>query len=700
MSDGDRQAALSPFARSAYAAPPEARQEPFERVAHGDVRLDPYAWLRDENYPDVRDPAVLAYLAAENAYVEQVMGPSEARRPLLEELKSRIVEEEESVPYRFGPYLYYRRMVAGGQHTVHCRMEAEGEVEEIVLDVNRLAKGHDYYRLGGWQPSHDHRFIAFAEDTDGSERWVIRIKEMATGEMLADRMENASTSLAWSADGAFLFYVRLDEHLRPKQLFRHARGGSEPDALIYAEPDPRFFVGIGEGMSRRFLYLRSAAKASTEIHLIAADRPLDAPRLIAPRREGHEYSATDRGDFLYIRSNDKHPNFRIARAPLDDPGEARWQEIVPPSDAIYRQGLIAFAARLVIVERESGLRRIRILAEGMPDDLIAFPDPAYAVYPGDNADPGAGALRLSYESPGTPETTYDYDFATRLLASRKVRAIPGVDPTRYKVERRWARARDGTSVPVTIVADKDLKRDGTAPLYLYGYGAYGYGLDPGFNADRISLLDRGFVVAIAHIRGGDELGRAWYEDGKLAHKMNSFTDFIDVARFLIAEGYGAAGRLVASGGSAGGLLVGAVLNMAPELFGAAIAKVPFVDVLTTMLDASLPLTATEFDEWGNPAEPEAYFRIKSYSPTDNVAPHRYPHLLVTAGLTDPRVTYWEPAKWVALLRREKRDDNILLLRTEMGAGHGGASGRYKRLEEVALEYAFLFRIFGFPVEAA
>jgi oligopeptidase B len=357
--------------------------------------------------------------------------------------------------------------------------------------------------------------------------------------------------------------------------------------------------------------------------------------------------------------------------------------------------MIGFARRLVVIEREGGLRRIRIAAEGTDeDDLIAFPDPSYAVYPLDNADAQADALRLSYESPGTPETIFDYDFSTRLLASRKVKAIPGVDPARYTVERRWATARDGVAVPVTIVADKSLARDGTAPLYLYGYGAYGHGLDPGFNADRVSLLARGFVVAIAHIRGGDELGRAWYDSGKLAHKPNSFADFIDVAQFLIAEAYSAKGRLVASGGSAGGLLVGAVLNMAPELFCAGVAKVPFVDVLTTMLDDSLPLTATEFDEWGNPAESEAYWRIKSYSPYDNVDARDYPHLLVTAGLTDPRVTYWEPAKWVARLRAEKRDDHIVLLKTEMGAGHGGPSGRYKRLEEVALEYAFLLRAFG------
>ena len=700
MSDGDRQMSLD-FRQSAYPASPRAKQVPLEREAHGDRRLDPYGWLRDEHYPDVRDAAVLACLEAENAYVEQVMGPAASRGDLLAELKSRIIEEEESVPYRFGPYLYYRRTVAGGQHTVHCRMAAEGADEEVVLDVNRLAEGHGYYRLGSWQPAPDHRLIAFAEDSDGSERWVIRIKDMATGDLLPDRIDNASTSLAWSADGAFLFYVRLDEHLRPKQVFRHALWTSVPDVLIYAESDARFFVGISQGLSGRFLYLRSAAKASSELYLIPADQPLARPRLVAPRREGHEYSATDRGDFLYIRTNDRHPNFRIVRAPLDAPAEARWQEVLAPSDGIYRQGMIGFARRLVVIEREGGLRRIRIACEGEgEDDLIAFPDPAYAVAPLDNADPGAAALRLSYESPGTPETVFDYDFATRLLVSRKVKAIPGVDAARYRVERRWAKARDGTEVPVTIVADKDVPRDGTAPVYLYGYGAYGHGLDPGFNADRVSLLARGFVVAIAHIRGGDELGRAWYDAGKLACKQNSFTDFIDVAQYLIAEGYSAPGRLVASGGSAGGLLIGAVLNMAPELFRAAIAKVPFVDVLTTMLDASLPLTATEFDEWGNPAEADAYWRIKSYSPVDNVGERAYPHLLVTAGLTDPRVTYWEPAKWVALLRAAKRDDHVLLLKTEMGAGHGGASGRYKRLEEVALEYAFLLRAFGMTSTSA
>ncbi len=682
------------FQQSAFPPPPKA--------ARDEAKPDAYGWLRDPGYPTVSDPAILGYLKAENDYTDAVLSASpDIRLSLLDELKARVVEDDAQVPYRYRGFYYYWRFQKGAQHRIHCRKRALEEPEEILLDVNIQAARHAFYQVSAVRVSPDETLLAYAEDTDGSERYSLRLKNLRTGDLLAEHITHASPSIVWTADSLAFFYCRLDEQLRPRQVFLHEVGGdSRHDRLIYEETDPQFWLGISTTLAERFLFIEAAAKSSTEIRFISLNRPKEPPSLIAGRRPNHEYSAVDRGGSFYIRTNDKHRNFRIVETLITAPGEEHWCELIAPSDDRYLIGHLATAGWWAVMEREGGLTRVRIV-EDEGDHVVAFPDAAYAVGVAEMGSYHTPTLRLSYQSPVLPPTIYDYVVEKRRLDTLKTTIVPGYNPSLFKVERLWATARDGVQVPVTVLSRRDAPKDGTAPLLLYGYGAYGYGIEPGYSASRFSLVERGITFAIAHIRGGDEMGAGWYEDGKLLKKQNTFNDFIDVAEFLVEKGITGRGRIAAMGGSAGGLLVGAVLNQAPEgLFHAALALVPFVDALNTMLDATLPLTPPEYLEWGNPSEPEFHAAIAGYSPYDNVAAKAYPHLYISAGLNDPRVTYWEPAKWAAKLRALKTGEGVLVLKTNMAAGHGGAAGRYQRLEEVASEWAFLLKAFGLATAAS
>jgi oligopeptidase B len=677
-----------------HAAPPVARALPTVTSIHGETRIDEYAWLRDRE-----DPAVIAYLEAENRHTDAAMRGTEPLQELLyQEMRGRIKETDLSVPERRDGWLYYTRTEAGGQYPIFCRRRDEpGTAEQVLLDQNPLAAGHAYFRLGGFEVSPDHRLLAYSVDTSGSESFTLVVKDLDTGELLPESIGHTSHSLAWANDSRTLYYIVLDHARRPCRLFRHTVGADPAsDELVLFEPDEAFFMDVGRSRSRRYLVLDLASHSTSEVRFADADDPGAPFRVVEPRRQGIEYGVTHRGDRFYIVTNDGAPNFRLMSAPVAAPGRARWAEVLPYRPAVKLDSADAFAGHLAVWERESGLRQVRILdlAEGS-EHTVAFPEPVYTVRQHANPEFDTSVLRFSYTSLVTPNSVIDYDMAARTWTVRKqTEVLGGYDPSAYRSERLYATAPDGMRVPVSLVYRLPLERDGGRPLLLNGYGAYGISYDPSFSSSALSLLERGYVVAIAHVRGGEEMGRAWYEDGKLLQKRNSFTDFIAAAEHLVAEGYTAPERLAIAGGSAGGLLMGAVTNLRPDLFRAVLAEVPFVDVVNTMLDASLPLTVIEYDEWGNPNEREYYEYIRSYSPYDNVERKDYPHLLVTAGLNDPRVAYWEPAKWTARLRARKTDDNRLLLRTNMGAGHGGASGRYDHLREVAFKYAFLLDVVG------
>jgi len=689
------------FRQSAFGPPPVARTEPKSLEMHGDTRVDPYFWMRDPDYPTVDDEPILAHLKAENAYVEQVLGGEDSalRTKLFEELKGRVKQDDTGVPYTAGAFEYQVRFEAGKQHPIYVRRPAgSGGEFQVILDVNQLAEGKQYMRVSSVSPSPDGRYLAYTEDDDGSEMLAVKVKDLETGQMLPDLVEGASYGLAWANDNRTLFYSIRDEFQRPKKIFRHTLGtDAAGDTLVYEEAGDAWTVGVGKTLSDRYIVLVADNNASNEIRLIPADDPTAQPILLAPRQTFREYSVTHQGDHLYILTNDTHRNFRLVRAPVSNPAPEAWEEVIAGADDVYMMDVMALRDWLVVFERKDGAARVRVRNAAGEEHFVEFPDAAYDVNPGNNADYDAGFLRVNYESMVTPNTVYDYDLTARSLTTRKVQEIPsGYDPSLYTSERVMAPSRDGkTQIPVSIVYRRDRPTDGSAPLLLYGYGSYGIASMPWFSTARISLLDRGFAFAIAHIRGGDEMGRGWYENGKLEHKQNTFNDFIDSAEFLAARGYTSRGDISIHGGSAGGLLVGAAINQAPDgLFRAAVAEVPFVDVVTTMLDETLPLTAGEWDEWGDPRQPEPYSRMKAYSPYDNVTARNYPHIMITAGLTDPRVTYWEPMKWAALLRAMKTDDNMLLSYTNMGAGHGGSSGRFDRLKEVAMVYAFLLKAHG------
>jgi oligopeptidase B len=682
---------------------PRAVCRDWTSLHHGIQRVDPYAWLRASNWqavmrdPALLDPSIRNYLEAENAYAKTIMaGTNALQAALFAVMKGRIKEDDAGVPAPDGAYAYYMRFVTGGQHPLFCRIPRQGGDEQVLLDGNALAKPHAYFRLGGVIHSPDHNLLGYAVDTTGSEFYTVNIVEAATGAAVDAQILDTNGTLEWAADSRRLLYVWLDDEHRPRRVRLHALGAETADKVIHEQDDPGYFLGLDRTQDRRFLLLTVYDHETAEIRLIDAADPSAPPRLVAPREAEHDYSVEHReGKIIILTNSGGAEDFRIVAAPADAPGRENWREIEPHRPGRLILDVVAYKDYLVRLEREDGLPRIvvRRFADG-EEQAISFDEEAYALSLSPGHEYDTQTLRFTYSSMTTPPQVFDYGMSTRTRVLRKSQEIPsGHDPSLYAARRIMAPAKDGELVPVSLLYRKDTALDGSAPLLLYGYGAYGHAIPDGFNTNALSLVDRGFVYAIAHVRGGKEKGYRWYKDGKREKKVNSFTDFIAAAEFLIEEGYTARGRIVAHGGSAGGMLMGAVANMAPDLFLGIIAEVPFVDVLTTMLDETLPLTPPEWPEWGNPAASEADYRtIAAYSPYDNVRAQAYPHILALAGLTDPRVTYWEPAKWVARLRELSTGDNLILLRTNMEAGHAGAPGRFERLKEVALAYAFALKV--------
>lgn len=664
---------------------------------------DPYAWLRNRE-----DPDVFSYLRAENAYMEAMMADTAPlQESIYKELIGRIRETDRSAPVRDGDFWYYTRTEEAKQYPIYCRKNASGESfpeeapEQILLDGNALAEGRDYFEMGAFSMSADHRLLAYSVDFDGSEKFLLRVKNLDTGENLPDEIADTHYASEWSADGRFLFYTTLDETLRPYRVWRHRLGDdAASDTLVYEETDLAFHVDIGGTRSERFLLLETASLTTTEIRILESSRPEDEFRVFLPRKRDIEYTVEHQDEFFWFTLNDRGRNFRLLRAPVDaiwrgDAGThtSAWEEVLPHRPSVCLEDVDAFAEFVVISERDNGLEQLLVIdsASGIRH-RIEWPEAVYTAGLGANPMYQTETLRVNYQSPVTPPTDIDYHVQRRARRIVKQKQIAGgFLASNYAVERLFATAPDGVETPLSVVFRKDAPRDGSAPALLYGYGAYGLTSDPGFSANLISLLDRGFVYAIGHVRGGGDLGETWHDAGKMLRKKNSFADFIACAEKLIAEGYTQPQRLGILGRSAGGLLVGAVANQRPELFGSVIASVPFVDVLNTMLDESLPLTVGEFEEWGNPKENGYFEYIRSYSPYDNIAPTAYPHVLLTAGVNDPRVSYWEPAKLAAKLRATATGGRLLLLKTEMGAGHFGPSGRYEQWKETALEYAFLIK---------
>lgn len=686
--------------------PPVAPKRPVTVTHHGMSRTDDYAWLRADNWQQVmREPSALpaeirAHLEAENAWVDAQMADTAAlQERLFAEMKGRIKEDDSSVPAADGPFAYATRFVEGAQYPMLVRTPRSGGPETVLLDANVEAEGKDYFRLAGAEHSPDHRLLLWGADEKGSEFATLKVRDLATGADLPDTVVETTGAGVWTADGSSFFYVRLDESHRPCRLFRHRLGTAQADdVLVWEEKNPGYFLGVGMTQSRAFVLIDSHDHASSEVLLVPAADPDAPPRLVAPRVPEQEYSVEHNGDTLFILTNaDGAEDFKIVTAPVASPGRENWQDLIPHRPGRLILHHVVFQRHLVWLERVDGLPRIvvRRLADGA-EHAIAFDEEAYALGLGEVLEFDTNTLRFTYSSMTTPARVYDYDMETRERVLRKEQAVPsGHDPARYVTCRIMAPAADGETVPVSLLHAKDTPIDGSAPCLLYGYGAYGHVIPAAFSTNVLSLVNRGFVHAIAHIRGGKDKGHRWYTEGRREKKPNTFRDFIAAAEALIAQGYTARGRIVAHGGSAGGMLMGAVANMAPELFAGIIADVPFVDVLNTMLDPTLPLTPPEWPEWGNPIEdPEAYRAIASWSPYDNIRPQAYPAILATAGLTDPRVTYWEPAKWVARLRATKTDTNLLLLRTHMTKGHSGAAGRFERLKEVALNYAFALKVTG------
>ncbi len=685
-------AMLLPFGPSLCAqaaeplSPPVADRKPKAMAKFGDKRVDDYFWLREKENPDV-----IAYLEAENKYTKEVMKPLEGfRESLYKEILSRIKETDESVPYRRHGYWYYTRQVEGLQYPIYCRRKGSMEApEEILVDENELAKGHKYTAIGSMDVSPDGTKLAYTVDFTGFRQYELRVKNLVDGQMLPDTAPRV-TSLAWAADNRTLFYVEEHETTkRSYRLHRHPLGAASQ--VVYEEADELFDIGVGETRSEAFIVLTSASKDTSESRVLRANDPSGEFRVIEKRRKGHEYYLDHHEGEFFIRTNDKGPNFRLVRAPVADPQQRHWKQVVAHRPLVMLEEIDLFKDFWVLVERDKGLLKLRITDfKTNASHFIEFDEAVYTAHPGTNAEFDTKEFRFLYESLVTPLTWYDYDVAARsrkLLKQQPV--LGGYDPSQYASEALTAIAKDGTRVPISIVYKKSMRQEGPQPMLLYGYGSYGIPMDPGFRSSRISLLDRGMIFAIAHIRGGGDRGRTWYDDGKLLRKKHTFDDFIAVADSLVRRKYTAPDRLVIQGGSAGGLLMGAVVNMRPDLFKAVVSQVPFVDVMSTMLDASLPLTVQEYLEWGNPNEEKYYKYMRSYSPYDNLRKGAYPAILVETSLNDSQVMYWEPAKYVAKLRTLKTDSNVLLLKTIMEAGHGGASGRYDALKELAFTYSFV-----------
>ena len=673
---------------------PVAEKRPYALELHGDVRVDDYYWLREK-----KNPEVLAYLEAENAFTDAVLADTgDLQSELFEELKNRIQPDDASVPALFNGYYYYDRYVEGGEYPLHCRKKGNVDApEEVMLDVNHIAEGHDFCSVRGVAVSSDSKLLAWAVDTVGRRKYTIHVNNLENGKALSDEISDVTGSLVWANDNRTLFYTKQDpETLRSYQVWRHVLG-TDPidDVLIYEEADPTFSVSAWKTRSTKYILIESDQTLASEIHFIDADNPEGKLRVVAPRERGVEYSVAHVGERFLIRTNLDAKNFRLVEAPVAHPGRDHWKELIPGREDVYFQGFEEFEDFMVVTERRGGLRHLRIIPwSGGEEFEIEFDEPAYVTWVDENHEMKTGVLRYGYSSLNTPETIFEMDLATKerkLLKQEPV--LGGFVSENYTVERLMAPAQDGVMVPISLVYKNGIPRNGTSPLLLYAYGSYGSISEAWFKPAVVSLLDRGFVYAVAHVRGGQEMGRWWYEAGKLLKKKNTFTDFIDCGQFLVDEGLTAPDRLFAKGGSAGGLLMGAVSNMAPDLFAGIIANVPWVDVVTTMLDDTIPLTTSEYDEWGNPNDPEYYDYMLSYSPYDNVEAKAYPALLVTTALEDSQVQYFEPAKWVAKLRAMKTNDDALLFKCEMAAaGHGGVSGRFKRYHETALEYAFMLEV--------
>lgn len=671
--------------------PPVAAVRPHTLTDHGQSRVDNYYWLRDRENPEVLD-----YLKAENAYTNSILAHTEAtQEKLFEELKARIKETDLSVPEERHGYLYYTRTEAGQQYPVYCRKGvADNATEEVLLDQNAEAVGHPFCKVGMFRVSPDQNWLAYSIDHSGAEQFDLCFKDLRSGQVLSETIPNTYYALEWGNDNRTVFYNTLDSALRPYKVYRHVIGTNPAqDVLIHHEQDESYFLWLRRSTSEAFIFLTAHSTNTSEVQYLSTDDPQGAFTVFQPRRQNIDYAINHHGDKFYIVTNEGALNFKLLTTPVSQPGKQNWQELIPHRPEAYLQSILLLENYLIRFEREGGSQRIRYSKpDGSDAREVTFPESVYSYEfdPGTYQDYHGHTIRFEYYSLVTPRSVIDYDLSNGAWQVRKQQEIPsGYDPSLYEAVRLMAPARDGVLVPMSIVYKKGLQRNGQNPTLLYAYGSYGASMDPYFQANRLSLLDRGFIFALAHIRGGSEMGRAWYENGRMLHKRNTFNDFVDCAEYLIKENYTAPAHLAIQGGSAGGLLMGAVTNDRPDLFQAVIADVPFVDVLTTMSDPSIPLTVIEWEQWGNPANLDEFNYMATYSPYDNVMAKAYPNLLVTAGFNDPRVAYWEPAKWVARLRANKTDSNWLLLRTNLDAGHGGSSGRYDFLREVAIRYAFI-----------
>ncbi|WP_420537215.1 S9 family peptidase [Flavobacterium lindanitolerans] len=677
--------------------PPTAKKIPKTLEKHGDKRVDDYFWLNDR-----QDKEVIDYLNSENQYYEEMTAHTKGLKNLLfEEMKGRIKEDDSSVPYFFNGYWYITRFETGKDYPIYARKKGSLTAkEEILFDCNEMAKGHSYFQLGGVSISPDNKYASFGVDIIGRRIYTIQVKNLQTGKLFEDKIENTTGSSTWANDNKTLFYTQQDKQtLRSDKVFKHKLGGSqEQDVLVYDEVDDTFNVSVSKEKSKKYIVISSSSTLTTEFRTLLADDPDGEFKVFQPRVRGMEYSIAHYGDSFYILTNkDDATNFKLMKTPEKATSMENWKDLIPHREDVLLEDIEIFKDYLVLGERSNGLNKIRIMPwNGKGEYYLPFDSETYTANISTNPDFDTQILRYSYQSLGTPSSVIDFNMKTKEKEIKKEQQVLGgkFDKKNYVEERVWATAEDGTKIPISMIYRKGMKKDGKNPLLLYAYGSYGATMDPYFSSTRLSLLDRGFIYAIAHIRGGEDMGRLWYENGKLLHKKNTFTDFIDCSKFVIKEKYTSAEHLYAEGGSAGGLLMGAVVNMAPELYHGVIAQVPFVDVVTTMLDDTIPLTTGEYDEWGNPNEKEYYDYMKSYSPYDNVKAQNYPNMYVSTGLHDSQVQYWEPAKWVAKLRTLKTDTNLLFLDTNMDAGHGGASGRFEALKELAKEFSFLLDLEG------
>lgn len=676
---------------------PIAEKIPFEIIEHGDKRVDNYYWMRDM---ERKDPKILAHLEAENAYTKAIMSDTEElQENLFQELKGRIKEDDESVPYYYDGYYYYSRFEKGKEYPIYCRKaESLENPEQIMLDVNELAADYSYYQAVGNSVSTNNQILAFGEDTLSRRIYTIRFKNLETGEYLKDEIKNTTGGCVWANDNKTVFYTRKEEGtLRAFKIFKHVLGtDSEQDEEVYHETDETFNIGVGKSKSKKWLYIHSSASVSDEYQILDANNPEGEWKVFQPRQRELEYGLAHFDGHFYITTNHKARNFRLMKCPENKTSIENWTEVIAHREDVLLEDVDVFSSFLVLTEKTNALDHLRIMSwDGNTDYYVDFEEEVYTVSTTVNPDFDQTTLRFNYQSLTTPSSVIEFDMESKEREVLKQQEIlGGFNKDEYVAERIWVEARDGVKIPMSVVRKKDTKPSADTPLLLYGYGSYGITVEPYFSPSRLSLLNRGFIFAIAHIRGGQMMGREWYDDGKMLNKLNTFNDFIDCGQYLVDHNYTSSDHLYAMGGSAGGLLMGAVINMSPDLWNGAIAAVPFVDVVTTMLDESIPLTTGEFDEWGNPKNEEYYHYIKQYSPYDNIEAKDYPHLLVTTGLHDSQVQYWEPAKWVAKLREMKTDQNHLLFHINMEFGHGGASGRFEVYREIALEYAFLLKLEG------